>query len=166
MLFKNKLLLRRRLLFKFVLFIPIILYAFKKEEKIWKVLEESADIIFPASKYSKNAKELGVIIYLKEAINSKYFSKRERKIILNGAQELERRYTFLSLDMKNREKAIKEFSKDGAGRAWLVVYTKYILEGVFCHPIYGGNKNREGWIAFHFIGGVPEPKRRYALGRV
>ena len=159
--------MKRRVFFKFGLIFPISLYAFNmKLIDIWKVLEESSNIIFPSSIYSKSAKELGVIDYLKEAMNSKYFSKRDKKIILEGAKELEKRYRFLSLTKKNQKKVLEKFAKSGRGRAWIVVYTKYILEGVFCHPIYGGNKDKQGWKEFKFIGGKPEPKKRYGLGRV
>jgi len=156
----------RRDFLKVFLLLPFFANAYENKKKSWLVLKSSADIIFPASIFSKSATELGVIEYLKEAIKSKYFPKREKKIILNGAKELEGRYKFLSLDTNQKEKAIKKFSKTPQGRVWLIVYTRYILEGIFCHPIYGGNIDKNGWREFGFVGGKPEPKKRYGLGRV
>ena len=161
--------LTRRVFFKIFFILPIFSFAMSKskkdDESLWMVLEEVMQIIFPKSEYFDGAKELGCIEYLKEAIESGYIFDKDKEVIINGAKYINDKYNFLSLDKDSKKKVFKKFVTSD-GRGWLVVVLKYTLEGAFCHPIYEGNKKKRGWEKINFKIGLPEPKKRYALGRV
>jgi hypothetical protein len=116
-------------------------------------------IIFPKSEYFDGAKELGCIEYLKEAIESGYIRKFDQKTILNGAELLEKKYNFLK--SKNKEQIFKKFVQEPEGGFFAMVLSEYLLEGVFCHPIYGGGRDFKGYKSIKMTPGKPEPKTRY-----
>ena len=136
---------------------------FLKDKNIWRVLEISGDIFFPNSKYFKSASELGAVSYLKEAMQSGYFKDFDKKIILEGAKILDYKYAFLKA--KNKKDVLYTFVKTKEGSFWSEIFLSYLLEGIFCDPIYGGNKNMQGYRALNFIPGFPRPKSRYANGK-
>jgi len=158
--------LYRRDILKIILFLPLYLKAnFLKntvfeDEQSWKILKEVADIIFPSSKYFPSASKLNVVEYLKESVKSGYFKSFDKEIILNGAKILDKRYDILN--SKNKQETFKRFISTPKGAFWIDIFTEYLTEGVFCHPIYGGNKDMKAFKSVNFIPGEPQPKVRYA----
>ncbi|HHO65095.1 MAG TPA: gluconate 2-dehydrogenase subunit 3 family protein, partial [Epsilonproteobacteria bacterium] len=86
-----------------------------------------------------------------------------RAFILEGAKELDDRTKgkFLSMTVKEKEKALRAYEDTGYGSNWLARIMTVTMEGLFSDPVYGSNKKEAGWKALGAYGGLPRPKTRY-----
>jgi Gluconate 2-dehydrogenase subunit 3 len=125
-----------------------------------RTLAAIADRIFPATD-TPGAVEAGAVDYILLALRGPYASQLPlyrtglRAINRRAREKFGSRLTSLSDDQKNV--ILLEFEA-GSAPGWkkaaefFETLRYHVLEGVFCEPQYGGNKNMVGWRLVSFPG--------------
>ena len=130
--------------------------AFAKEnQKEWSVIESVSTHLLPISK------EINFVRYLEFVSRDESFEDGDLDFLLRGAKEVVKRGYKDSLSTNQKEKILREFEKSRFGESWLSTLLNYTLEAVFCDPIYGGNKNKKGWVKFNHHPGLPRPTKPF-----
>ena len=138
--------------------------AFSKEfQKVKKLISAVQAHMFPEGSEIPSAISMDVNTFLFETITHKSYDKDIRAFILEGAKELDDRTKgkFLSMTVKEKEKALRAYEDTGYGSNWLARIMTVTMEGLFSDPVYGSNKKEAGWKALGAYGGLPRPKTRY-----
>ena len=139
-------------------------YSFGKEfRKVEKLIAAVQAHMFPEGSKIPSAVSMDVNTFLFETITYKRYDKDIRAFILEGAKELDDRTKgkFLSMTVKEKEKALRAYEDTGYGSNWLSRIMTVTMEGLFADPVYGSNKKEAGWKALNAYGGLPRPKTRY-----
>ena len=129
----------------------------------WLVIDNVFDILFPKTKTMPSAKEFKATSYLQ--INSKHKSFDEDDIdyILQGALDFNDSFpNFLKSTQKQKENIIEKTNSSEYGQGWLTKLVYYGMEAMLSDPIYGGNKDEQGWKSLNHQTGRPQPKQKYA----
>ncbi|WP_068546175.1 gluconate 2-dehydrogenase subunit 3 family protein [Thalassotalea crassostreae] len=125
--------------------------------------------LLPSSASGPGAKEIKAINYLYNVMHQQPTEEDEKQFILNGVGWLNG-YTksnsdksFVDLDTKQKESALRAISKSRAGENWLSTLLSYIFEAMLSPPSYGGNPEGIGWKWLNHKPGFPLPKegKRY-----
>jgi hypothetical protein len=138
--------------------------AFGKEfRKVEKLIAAVQEHMFPEGSKLPSARSMDTSTFLFETITHKSYDKDIRAFILGGAEELDVRTKgrFLSMNTKEKEKALRAYENTGYGSNWLSRIMTVTMEGLFSDPVYGSNKKEAGWKALNAYGGMPRPKTRY-----
>jgi gluconate 2-dehydrogenase gamma chain len=125
-----------------------------------RALAAIADRIFPATD-TPGAVEAGAVDYILLALSGAYAS--QLSFYRNGLRAVNRRArekfgaAFASLRDEQKDAILSEFEA-GSTPGWkkaaefFETLRYHVLEGVFCEPRYGGNKNMIGWRLVNFPG--------------
>jgi len=134
----------------------------------FKVVEAVAGRIMPATD-TPGAIEAGSTDYIDIALANPYKSQLAR--YQHGIADLEKfcnatfGKSFAALDAHQQDEVLEQLDegkiKDVAdGRQFFEMVRRHVLEGFFCEPHYGGNKDMIGWKLVGFPGqqyGYPDP---------
>lgn len=140
-----------------------------------RTVEAICERIIPGGDGGPGATDAGVVYYIDRAIAG--FSLGLQKVYRLGLRELEthcRRFyggSFVDLDEKRQDDVVRKFlgselrsaspvqskADDPASDRQLLerffaVVREHAIEGLFCDPIYGGNRNTVGWRLVGFPG--------------
>jgi len=124
----------------------------------WDILEKTLSHLFP------NIEEFNMMNFIKLATNNHYFNKNDLKFIINGTKiVLKKNANYMDLEKDKVEYLLRDFELSSFGQRWLSLLIYYGLESMLSDPIYGGNKNSNGWKQFSHNAGVPRPITQYGL---
>ena len=126
-----------------------------------------AERIWPAAPGRAGATEIGVLNYIDLALAGAYSDMQD--FYRRGLAQLDahchatQHKPFVQLDAARQDDVIRALEQNKAsGFDWpsapLFINTvrTHVMEGLFADPVYGGNKNFEGWRQISFPGGQPE----------
>ncbi len=156
------------------IFILLTFYMFTKSlsaknmsPKYWQIIEVTLNHLFPKTNQYFGSSKLNFINFFKLISNDKYFDKEDLKLLLNGAKKLYKlNNNYLDLSKERKEILLRKFEQSSIGQSWLSILIYYGLEAMLSDPIYGGNKNTNGWQALNHNPGVPRPKIKYGKNNV
>ncbi|MEA1879582.1 MAG: gluconate 2-dehydrogenase subunit 3 family protein, partial [Campylobacterota bacterium] len=131
--------------------------------KVEKTIMAVQEHLFPDNSKIPSAKMMHANTFLLETISHKSYDKDIRNFVVEGAKELELREKghFVQLSKEEKERALREYEETNYGSSWLSRIMTLTMEGMFSDPIYGANKNEEGWESLGSFGGQPRPETRY-----
>jgi len=143
--------------------LPIMIstVACAKKEDSWLLIESVQGHLFPHSKHCPSAKDVEATRYLKMVAYHDSFDEDDLDFILRGAEVLRERGYKAIMTRTEKEKILQDFQKSRFGENWISLMINYTLEAIFSDPLYGGNKDEKGWIAFHHHAGLPRPTKRF-----
>jgi gluconate 2-dehydrogenase gamma chain len=133
-----------------------------------RILSAIAERIFPKSD-TPGAVEIGAVDYIQIALAGDYapllpLYRRGLRAVKRHAKA---RFAaeFLSLNDEQQDLVLKDFESGAvpgcrAAAEFFETVHCHVLEGIFCEPHYGGNKNMMGWRLVDFPGqqfGYPDP---------
>lgn len=87
--------------------------------------------------------------------------KKLRALYQDGLIELDRRASgttspppgaFADVPQDTQDRILRQLDHEGS--QFFAALYDHTMEGVYSHPVYGGNKNREAWAAFGYEGDV------------
>jgi gluconate 2-dehydrogenase gamma chain len=125
-----------------------------------------AERLWPAANGTPGAAEIGVLNYIDLALAGAYSDMQDlyRRGLaqLDGYCRATHQKPFLQLDAAQQDDVIRALEQNKAsGFAWpsaplfFNTVRTHVMEGLFADPVYGGNKNFEGWRQINFPGGQP-----------
>lgn len=103
--------------------------------------------------------------YFERLVDESLASASHADFLLQGARWLEALshdragQSFLELTEDAREKLLRQVEKSDAGRQWLDLLLRYLLEALLSDPVYGGNNGSKGWRWLAHRPGFPRPLR-------
>jgi gluconate 2-dehydrogenase gamma chain len=137
---------------------------YKNSPSGWDMISSTLEHLFPKSKHFSGAISLKVYDFLRTTSKDKYFDKNDLDFLIKGGNELyKQNKDFITSSQKTKEIILREFEQTQIGANWLSLVMNYGIEGMLSDPIYGGNKDEQGWIALKHKVGQPRPKGKYAL---
>jgi gluconate 2-dehydrogenase gamma chain len=126
-----------------------------------------AERIWPAAPGTPGATEIGVLNYIDLALAGAYADQQD--FYRRGLAQLDahcratQHKPFVQLDAAQQDDVIRALEQGKAtGFDWpsaqlfFNAVRTHVMEGLFADPVYGGNKNFEGWRQIRFPGGQPE----------
>jgi len=126
-----------------------------------------AERIWPAAPGRAGATEIGVLNYIDLALAGAYSDMQD--FYRRGLAQLDahchatQHKPFVQLDAARQDDVIRALEQNKAsGFDWpsaplfFNTVRTHVTEGLFADPVYGGNKNFEGWRQISFPGGQPE----------
>jgi gluconate 2-dehydrogenase gamma chain len=127
----------------------------------FSLLEAVAGRIFPATD-TPGAIEIGAVSYIDQALTAPYRPQLAR--YRRGLRELDhycvstlgKSFTALSADQQ--DDVLKQLAEGKLGDAvadgaqFFEMVRRHVMEGVFCEPYYGGNRDLAGWKLVNFPG--------------
>jgi len=125
-----------------------------------------AERIWPAAPGRAGATEIGVLNYIDLALAGAYADMQD--FYRRGLAQLDaycratQHKPFVQLDGAQQDEVIRALEQNKAtGFAWPAApqffntVRTHVMEGLFADPVYGGNRNFEGWRQIGFPGGQP-----------
>jgi gluconate 2-dehydrogenase gamma chain len=133
-----------------------------------EILAAIAERIFPATE-TPGAVEIGAVNYIDIALDGDYAAVRP--LYRQGLRAINRQARakfgkqFLALNESQQDALLNDFEAGSVDEfkpaaEFFETVRYHVLEGVFCEPQYGGNKNMTGWRLVDFPGqqfGYPDP---------
>jgi hypothetical protein len=125
-----------------------------------QILEAIADRIWPRTN-TAGAVEIGALDYIHRALRGDY--ARSLPLYRRGLRAVDRQARwkfgakFTALEVEQKDAILVEFEAgevSGFKKAaeFFETVRYHVLEGVFCEPQYGGNKDMIGWLLVGFPG--------------
>jgi len=125
-----------------------------------EILAAIADRIFPKTD-TPGAVEIGAVNYIEIALVGDYaalaplYSQGLRAVGRHSRSKFGKR--FLELTEAQKDAVLKDFEAGAVetfkpSAEFFETLRQHVLEGVFCEPQYGGNKNMAGWRLVDFPG--------------
>lgn len=139
-------------------------HTFKKEfKKVAPIITAVQEHMFPEGSKIPSARAMNINTFLFATMTDKSFDKDIRAFVLEGAEELMSREKgqFVEMTVVKKEIALRSYEETNYGSAWLSRIMTLSMEGLFCDPIYGTNKQELAWKALGAYGGFPRPKTKY-----
>ena len=126
-----------------------------------------AERIWPAAPGRPGAAEIGVLNYIDLALAGAYSDMQD--FYRRGLEQLDaycratHQKPFVQLAAAQQDDVIRALEQGKAtGFAWpsaplfFNTVRTHVMEGLFADPVYGGNRNFEGWRQISFPGGQPD----------
>jgi len=133
----------------------------------WLTLASVQEHLFPAGdstdQPSPGAKDIAALRFLRNMLDAPDTESEEKSFILNGVNWLNdlslKNYQskFINLNTENKETALRQIETSNAGNRWLSLIMSYLIEALLSDPVYGGNKDQQGWKWLEHIPGYPTP---------
>ena len=156
---------------------PLPKVAFTPSERVgiddqhWRVIDAAMAHLFPSEEQAPGAADVHATAWLHNALSMPDVDDDHRRFMRRGAIQLEQisrarhNRSFIDLDEKAREAALRTLEEDRDGKAWLRETLRYILEALLSDPVYGGNPDAIGWKWLQHRPGFPRPpkNKRYFL---
>ena len=129
----------------------------------FKVIKAVQETLFPKGLKAPSALEFGATNYLATVSTHSSFWADDLKFLAYGAELLmEKERDFLSMDIKDRDEALRDFVSDSPkGKNWVSLILFYTIEALLSDPIYGGNREELGWKWLSHNTGEPQPKKPF-----
>jgi gluconate 2-dehydrogenase gamma chain len=133
-----------------------------------RILSAIAERIFPKTD-TPGAIEIGAVDYIRIALAGDYAALlplyRMGLRAVNRHAQARFAESFLALTEERQDSVLKDFEAGAVPRCraaaqFFATVQSHVLEGIFCEPHYGGNKNMIGWKLVQFPGqqfGYPDP---------
>jgi len=125
-----------------------------------RLLAAAADRIFPATD-TPGAVEIGAVDYIETALTGAYAALvplyRSGLRVLNHHAKAKFSAPFAALSGEQKDSVLRDF-ESGAAPGWkkagefFETLRNHVLEGIFCEPRYGGNREMAGWRLVGFPG--------------
>ncbi len=141
--------------------------AYKNLTDPWLTLAEVQEHLFPpgdsSEQTSPGAKDIAALRFLRNMLDAPDTDAEEKSFILNGVNWLndlsEKNYQskFVKLSSENKETILRQIETSNAGSRWLSLMMSYLIEALLSDPVYGGNKDQQGWKWLEHIPGFPTP---------
>jgi gluconate 2-dehydrogenase gamma chain len=125
-----------------------------------------AERIWPAAPGRPGAAEIGVLNYIDLALAGAYSDLQD--FYRRGLAQLDaycratHQKAFVQLDATQQDDVIRALEQGKAtvfawppAQLFFNTVRTHVMEGLFADPVYGGNKNFEGWRQINFPGGQP-----------
>jgi len=139
-------------------------FAYNKNTNKLKIVKDVFNHLFPNTKNYYGASIFGAFDFLNTISKHESFDTTDLKFIINGAERLlELNKNFLSLNVTEKEKVLREFENTNFGQNWLSTLLYYGFEAMLGDPIYNGNKNITGWKNINHT--APTPTASYPFGK-
>jgi len=126
-----------------------------------------AERLWPTAPSRPGATEIGALNYIDLALAGAYSDMQD--LYRRGLAQLDaysratQHKPFVQLDSAQQDDVIRALEQNKAtGFDWpsaplfFNTVRTHVMEGLFADPVYGGNKNFEGWRQISFPGGQPE----------
>lgn len=116
--------------------------------------------LFPFAKTLKS----NTLGYLSVVLKHSHITDEDKQFLRNGVQWLNEEAvtqynkTYISLNQEQRQNVLKIISKIRWGESWIENVMTYMMEAILGDPIYGVNKNENGWKWLNHKSGQPRPK--------
>ena len=135
----------------------------EKTDDIYHIIEAVQEHLFPQGSLLPSARTFHATQFLIETIMHPTYDRDIRKFVIEGAGELHNREEqhFLTYDVQQKEKALRDYEKTGYGSGWLDRVMLLSFEGLLSDPLYGGNFDQSGWNTLKTKGGDPRPVTQY-----
>ncbi len=137
----------------------------------WRVVDAVQQHLFPSESNAPGAREASALPWLQWVLSApdlepgtRDFHKRNVKALITLAEQ--RGGTpFPALSVERKENLLREFERQGEGRAWLREVLNYVLEALLTDPVYGANPDAIGWRWLKHRPGYKRPPadKRYFL---
>jgi hypothetical protein len=146
-----------------------------------ETLQAFSDRLVPADENGPGALEMGAATYIDRTLATA--NAAEKPSFLEGLAGVEalskstHNASFSDLTAAQRDQLMTQMENGAATRAFFNRVRRLTLEGMFCDPYYGGNKNFAGWDLIRYPGPrlavapedqkmstPPKPYRRSAYG--
>jgi len=132
-----------------------------------KIIVAVLEHLLPATPKYSGAKAFGIAKYLRFVTTHPSFNAQDLRFLFDGATKLEQTYPpFLLYTPAQKENALRAFEATSIGQKWLALLLYYGLEAMLGDPIYGGNKNMQGWKNFNISPPKPMAKTPFGKTRV
>jgi len=133
----------------------------------WLTLASVQEHLFPAGdsidQSSPGAKDIAALRFLQNMLDAPDTESEEKAFILNGVNWLNdlslknHQAKFIQLNTENKETVLRQIETSNAGYRWLSIIMRYLIEALLSDPVYGGNKDQQGWKWLEHIPGFPTP---------
>jgi gluconate 2-dehydrogenase gamma chain len=133
----------------------------------WLTLASVQEHLFPAGDSSEQpspgAKDIAALRFLRNMLEAPDTESEEKSFILNGVNWLNdlslknHQSNFIQLNTENKETVLRQIETSNAGNRWLSLIMGYLIEALLSDPVYGGNKDQQGWKWLEHIPGFPTP---------
>ena len=133
----------------------------------WLTLASVQEHLFPAGddtdQASPGAKDIAALRFLRNMLDAPDTESEEKEFILNGVNWLNdlslknHKTKFILLNSENKETILRQIETSNAGSRWLSLMMNYLIEALLSDPVYGGNKDQQGWKWLEHIPGFPSP---------
>lgn len=127
------------------------------------ILKSILMAIFPDDGNGPSADDLNSFGYVLWVIGDNYNKAEDREYIISGldwandtAQEIYFE-KYIDLSEKEKKSLIKKFTQLNWGKNWMSMMVTLVLESLVLDPIYGGNKDEQGWKWLEHVSGNPRP---------
>jgi len=133
----------------------------------WLSLAEVQEHLFPAEhsadSSSPGARDICALRFLRNMLEAPDTDTEEKEFIIKGVSWLNdlsvknHQRVFVKLNSDEKEKVLRRIETSRAGSRWLSLMMSYLIEALLSDPVYGGNKDRQGWQWLEHIAGFPTP---------
>jgi len=133
----------------------------------WLTIASVQEHLFPAGDStdaaSPGAEDIAALRFLQNMLEAPDTESEEKTFILNGVNWLNdlslknHQKKFIQLNTANKENILRQIETSNAGYRWLSLMMGYLIEALLSDPVYGGNKDQQGWKWLEHIPGFPTP---------
>lgn len=133
----------------------------------WLTLSNVQEHLFPSGdssgQASPGAYDIAALRFLRNMLDAPDTESEEKEFILNGVNWLNdlssknHKTKFIYLNSNNKENILRQIETSNAGSRWLSLMMNYLIEALLSDPVYGGNKDQQGWKWLEHIPGFPTP---------
>jgi len=137
----------------------------------WLSIAEVQEHLFPAgetssdmsSNSSPGAKDIFALRFLRNMLDAPDTDSEEKEFIIKGVGWLNdlsvnnHKVAFIKLNSSDKDSVLRKIEGSRAGSRWLNLMMTYLIEALLSDPVYGGNKDQQGWQWLEHIPGFPTP---------
>lgn len=133
------------------------------QDSVWQTISQVQEILFPPADDIPGAGDIGAHIYLYNAIETPTADGEDKEFIYQGVKWLEdltqqrKQKSFIRISMAEQEEMLQIIVQSRAGRNWISTLLTYLLEALLTDPVYGGNRDKAGWLWLQHQPGYPTP---------
>ena len=119
-------------------------------------LEAMAGRIIPGDADDPGASEAGSVLYIDRMLAG--FGREQQTLYRVGLRRLDRHArardgrAFTDLSPSEQDDLLSELERSDALSNYIAVEREHVVQGFFCDPAYGGNRDGVGWKAVGFPG--------------
>lgn len=129
----------------------------------WLSIAAVQEHLLPADDTSPGAKDIYALRFLRNMLDAPDTDPEDKDFIINGIgwlndlsiKEYDQR--FINLNNADKETVLRKVEASRTGSRWLSYMMTYLIEALLSDPVYGGNKDRKGWLWLEHIAGFPTP---------
>ncbi len=119
------------------------------------------DIILPADEHGPGALEVGALEFIEWTLKDPFYDEDIQRFVLEGIDSLNRKShrqygrSFAELKVEIQYQMIEAMAR--RGDAWLSRMITLALEALLVDPVYGANRDAQGWKWLGHYVGHPRP---------